>query len=432
MDADDRQRDQPGAALGPILGDDESPAVGGVAALLGAVVTRMQDQLPRLRPRGDRDRRAARSELQIREADHQKRDQHESRHPREADPALRLPCAGLIGSRLGRRFGHGLRLVLVQPRQPLEPAGQVPVGLAEQLHRRRQEHRADDRRVEQDCGRKPDAELLEERHRKRSEDREDAHHDERGTRDDAGSGLDPLRDRLVHGRAAVEPLPDPADDEDVVVHRKAEQDHEQEQRHDRLDPVRGASAEEALADAVLEDEHEHAVGGCDREQVEHDRLDRNDDRAEGDQHQHEREEEDECDDGQQARLQRAGLVLPFGGLPGDAGFRVRNCADGLGHDRLAQHAERRVRCRVGSVPCDRDGDVGDRAFLVDVDRDRFEGAAAGDCPPLERPIAACTAGACTFGALTTTLAGSAVPGNACCIRSYVLMTSSDCGNDSVP
>ena len=33
-----------------------------------------------------------------------------------------------------------------------------------------------------------------------------------------------------------------------------------------------------------------------------------------------------------------------------------------------------------------------------------------------RPIAARTAGAFTSGALTTTLAGSAVPGNACCMR----------------
>ena len=46
--------------------------------------------------------------------------------------------------------------------------------------------------------------------------------------------------------------------------------------------------------------------------------------------------------------------------------------------------------------------------------------------------AASTAGACTLGALTTTFAGSAVPGNACCIRLYVFMTSSDCGNDSGP
>ena len=97
--------------------------------------------------------------------------------------------------------------------------------------------RADDRRVDQDRRREPDAELLEEQHRERAEDREHADHDDRCARDDAGGGLDPVRDRLVRARAAVERLADPADDEHVVVHREAEQDHEQEQRHHRLDPA---------------------------------------------------------------------------------------------------------------------------------------------------------------------------------------------------
>ena len=41
-------------------------------------------------------------------------------------------------------------------------------------------------------------------------------------------------DRL--GAGAVDRLADPAEDEHVVVHREAEQDHEQEQRHHRVDP----------------------------------------------------------------------------------------------------------------------------------------------------------------------------------------------------
>ena len=68
-----------------------------------------------------------------------------------------------------------------------------------------------------------------------------------------------------------------------------------------------------------------------------------------------------------------------------------------------------------------------------IDRDRLVGAAAGERAPLELPRSRyCTAGAFTFGALTTTLAGSAVPGNACCMRLYVLTTASDCGNVSGP
>ena len=50
-----------------------------------------------------------------------------------------------------------LLLALLCPGQPLEPAGQVPVPLAEQLHRRRQQHAADDRGVEEDGDREADA-----------------------------------------------------------------------------------------------------------------------------------------------------------------------------------------------------------------------------------------------------------------------------------
>ena len=47
-------------------------------------------------------------------------------------------------------------------------------------------------------------------------------------------------------------------------------------------------------------------------------------------------------------------------------------------------------------------------------------------------IARFTVGVRTLGASTTTFAGRAEPGNACCIRSYVSMTSSPFGNDSGP
>ena len=41
-------------------------------------------------------------------------------------------------------------------------------------------------------------------------------------------------------------LADPREDEDVVVHREAEQDHEQEQRQPRRDASVGLEAEQAL------------------------------------------------------------------------------------------------------------------------------------------------------------------------------------------
>ena len=74
--------------------------------------------------------------------------------------------------------------------------------------------------------------------------------------------LMPVRDRLVGGRAPLDGLTDPAEQEHVVVHREPEQDHKQKQRDDRVDPARRREAEEAAAEAVLEDEHQHAVGGA--------------------------------------------------------------------------------------------------------------------------------------------------------------------------
>ena len=95
----------------------------------------------------------------------------------------------------------------------------------------------------------------------RREDREDADHHDRGAGDDAGGRLDPVRDRLVGGHAAVVGLADPAEDEHVVVHREPEQDHEQEDRQERVDAAGGVEAEQLLPPAVLEDEHEDAVRG---------------------------------------------------------------------------------------------------------------------------------------------------------------------------
>ena len=127
----------------------------------------------------------------------------------------------------------------------------------------------------------------------------------------------------------LEPLADPADDEHVVVHREAEQDHEQKQRDHGRDAGRVGEPEQALADAVLEDQHEDPVGRGDRQAVEHDRLQRDDDRAERDQHQREREHEHERDHERQCRPDLVARVLPLGGQPGDAGLRVREGADRL-------------------------------------------------------------------------------------------------------
>ena len=108
---------------------------------------------------------------------------------------------------------------------------QVPVPVAEQLHRRRQQHAADDRRVDQHRDRQADAHLLE-------LDRSTASRRSRTPRPSSRAALvtTPAVDLIPCATAssvdcaAVHRLPDPAEDEHVVVHREPEQHHEQEQR----------------------------------------------------------------------------------------------------------------------------------------------------------------------------------------------------------
>src|SRR3954453_22961981 len=60
----------------------------------------------------------------------------------------RLIC-GRVSVEGLRRYGNRLclwgcrRLFVLEAREPLQPAGEVPVPLAEQLHRRRQQHASD-------------------------------------------------------------------------------------------------------------------------------------------------------------------------------------------------------------------------------------------------------------------------------------------------
>src|SRR5215213_10819158 len=75
-----------------------------------------------------------------------------ARYPDIKRTAVTETAAELGGAALGLR--------LPQARQPGEEAGQVPVALTEQLHRRRQHDRPHDRGVDQDRDREADAHLL--------------------------------------------------------------------------------------------------------------------------------------------------------------------------------------------------------------------------------------------------------------------------------
>ena len=75
-----------------------------------------------------------------------------SRLVRASPPARRLPGLGVLELAAGFRLRDSGRARRLEPEHPAHPLRQVPVPIADQLHRRGHEHRTDDRRVEQDAG----------------------------------------------------------------------------------------------------------------------------------------------------------------------------------------------------------------------------------------------------------------------------------------
>ena len=237
-DAGHGQRDQPRLRVGPVLGDDERAAVGGVAALLGARSCTASASGRRPSPRRGRRPRRRRSEAEVAEAEHHEPDEHEADDaPRSRDGA----------SARRRRSGAGSA-----PARARARARTCSSRGSHSSHRGRYQFQSPSSFIvagrstartivasSRIAAASPTPNCLKNSIESVAEDREHADHHDRGAGDDAGGRLDPVRDRLVHARAAVERLADPADDEDVVVHREPEQDHEQEQRHDRVDAGRG-------------------------------------------------------------------------------------------------------------------------------------------------------------------------------------------------
>src|SRR5215213_3304815 len=116
---------------------------------------------------------------------------------------MRLARAWLVGL---RPLWWGSRVVRSDSRQPLEPARQVPVPVAEELHRRWEEHSSDDRRVDQDCGCQSEAELFEVQEVERDEHEEHADHHYCGACNRAGGARDASLHSLVCGHASVDEL----------------------------------------------------------------------------------------------------------------------------------------------------------------------------------------------------------------------------------
>lgn len=114
--------------------------------------------------------------------------------------------------------------------EPFEPLRQVPVDVAHELHRCREQNRPDQGCVDQDRHAKPDAELLHLDVPSKGESSEHSDHDGGRARDLAGGQPDTLGHRLIGRESVVVPFLDAVQQEHVVVHGQAEQDGEEEKR----------------------------------------------------------------------------------------------------------------------------------------------------------------------------------------------------------
>ena len=135
-----------------------------------------------------------------------------------------------------------------------------------------------ERRVERDGDRPAERDRLDRRDPRRDEGGEDGHHDRGSARDRRGT----RREALRHGPATVtgdlEALADAGEQEHLVVHREAEDEREHDRGHRGLDEPGRFEAEQPVEPAPLEHDHDHAVRGRDREQVDDHRLQRDDER----------------------------------------------------------------------------------------------------------------------------------------------------------
>jgi hypothetical protein len=198
-------------------------------------------------------------------------------------------------------------------------------------------------------------------HRRRQEHGAHARHDPGGRGDAVAHGL-------VGRHAAVDRLAHPAEDEDVVVHRQPEQDHEEEERQPRDDQAVRLETENRLRPVMLEDEHEQSVRRADGEQVERDRLQGHDDRSERDQQQNEGERKHERDHVGNAALHVVREVDVLGSRARDRRLDARNRSERRRHELGAKPLDGVAARRVVAGAVERE--LERRRLVVEAAADR--------------------------------------------------------------
>ena len=247
--------------------------------------------------------------------------------------------------------------------------------LAQHEHDGRDEDHAHEERVEEDGRRERHTDRLDERVVLRGERGEHRDHDERGGDDDAARVAETVDDGVACVHAVGVRLTHARGEEDLVVHREAEHDADEQRRHEAHDGLRVEPAERA----VLDELHRHAERREDRGEEAQRREERHDDRTE---HEHEQDEREPDDDGEVRRERVVELLRHVCGdrrLAGDADLDVARLLDvGL---TVAQARQQVVGLLVGGARLRRDHDDGAVTLLRHLDDLRV-----GDVVLLRRPL----------------------------------------------
>ncbi len=228
---------------------------------------------------------------------------------------LDVPGAGPVGQR--ELVRQSLALDVQAGQQAVQPAGQPPGPVAEQLQHGRDERHPDDEGVHRDADGEGEGDRLDRALALGDEEGEDDEHDHGSCGDDRAGADEALLDRLTGAASVHVLLTDSADQEDLVVHRQAEQDAHQQDRQEADHRHRAFQVHQLLAPALVEDQRGEAEGDADAEQVADGRLQRHVDRAEDHRQQDERQADHEDAEGQQRLGQLAGDVNLDRGTAGD-------------------------------------------------------------------------------------------------------------------
>ena len=188
----------------------------------------------------------------------------------------------------------------------------------------------------------------------------------------------PSATAVALSRGAVVLLADAGQQEHLVVHRQPEDDGEQQHRRPRLDGPSLPTPMRLRAPAPLEHRDDDAVGGADRQQVHHDRLQRHEQAAEHDHEQQERQQQHRADEDRQAIGGVRREVVDRRGEPADLDVEAASRRDRRGRRRRAGGDTRSaVASSCGAV-------VGNTWMIAAVAVRRSAAAVAANATPRRR------------------------------------------------